>query len=317
MSTNLSLELIIKTLGDDVLEVIGPSDRTISLPVAIHQADRESQITFCKKRGEQGAALVRETKAGVIFCPEDEMIRAISQEGKTLIIVNDPRLSFLRVVDKFFTLPKPQGIHPSAVIHAEAAIDSSAYIGPLSYVGKSQVGAGSVIYGHVHIYDNVRIGDNVTIHAGTVIGADGFGYQRNEEGELEKFPHIGGVVIEDDVEIGANTCIDRGTLGDTILRANAKIDNLVHIAHNVEVGRHTVVIANAMIAGSVKIGDYSWVAPSVSTREGITIGSHSTVGLGALAAKDIASNMVVMGAPARPAEEYKRLLEQFKELLDR
>src|SRR5690606_230154 len=123
---------------------------------------------------------------------------------------------------------------------------------------------------------------NVTINAGTVIGAEGFGYQRNENGEFEKFPHIGGVIINDNVDVGSNTSIDRGALGNTIIGEGAKIDNLVHIAHNVKVGKHAAVIAHAMIGGSSVIGDYSWVAPNSAIRDQISIGNRVTVGLGAV-----------------------------------
>jgi UDP-3-O-[3-hydroxymyristoyl] glucosamine N-acyltransferase len=154
----------------------------------------------------------------------------------------------------------------------------------------------------------------VIIHAGTVIGADGFGYERNEDGTFEKFPHLGGVVIEDDVEIGANACIDRGTLAPTRIREGAKIDNLVHIAHNVDVGRHAAVIAHAMIGGGTRIGDYGWVAPCACLRDGIVIGTRSTVGLGAVVTKSIGDDATVMGAPARGASEYKASLDAIKRL---
>jgi len=116
---------------------------------------------------------------------------------------------------------------------------------------------------------------------------------------LERFPHIGGVQIEDDVEIGANTCIDRGTLGNTRIRKGAKIDNLVHIAHNVDVGENTAIIANAMIAGSTKIGANTWIAPSACLRDAINIGKDATVGLAALVTKDIPDGELWAGFPAR------------------
>jgi UDP-3-O-[3-hydroxymyristoyl] glucosamine N-acyltransferase len=152
----------------------------------------------------------------------------------------------------------------------------------------------------------------VIIHAGTVIGADGFGYERNDGGELEKFPHLGHVVLEDNVEVGSNTCIDRGTLGDTIIREGAKIDNLVHIAHNVVVGRHAVVIAHAMIGGSTRIGDYAWVAPCACVRDVVSIGDRAMIGLGAVVVRDVPDGATVMGIPARPVDEYKKILEASK-----
>ena len=195
------------------------------------------------------------------------------------------------------------------MISPSARIGQDVYIGPLCTVGEEvEIGAGAIIHAGVHIYDRVRIGCNVIIHSGTVIGSDGFGYERNEAGELVKFPHIGGVVIEDDVEIGANTCIDRGSLGDTTICRGARLDNLVHIAHNVRVGAHTAVIADAMIGGGTYIGDSAWIAPSVCLRDRITIGARAVVGLGALVTRDVPDGVTVLGAPAREISEQKRLL---------
>ena len=122
--------------------------------------------------------------------------------------------------------------------------------------------------------------------------------------EFEKFPHIGGVVIEDDVEIGANACIDKGTLGDTIIRKGSKLDNFVHIAHNVTIGQHTAVIAHAMIGGSTVIGNYSWIAPSVVIRDGLNIGNNVLVGLGAVVTKNIPDNETWAGIPAMHLDKF-------------
>ncbi|HET9865725.1 MAG TPA: UDP-3-O-(3-hydroxymyristoyl)glucosamine N-acyltransferase, partial [Nitrospira sp.] len=206
------------------------------------------------------------------------------------------------------------GIHPTAVIDPEARIADDVYIGPYAVVGRCDVGTGSVIHAHVTLYDGVRIGRNVTIHAGTAVGTDGFGYSRAPDGSLEHFPHVGGVVIEDEVEIGSNTCIDRGTLGDTTIREGTKVDNLVHIAHNVTVGRHALVIAHAMIGGSTVIGDGAWVAPSSAIRDGVRIGDGATIGIAAVVVKNVDPGETVMGVPARPASEYKATLAKLKSL---
>jgi UDP-3-O-[3-hydroxymyristoyl] glucosamine N-acyltransferase len=289
--------------------ILGSADREVERAAPIDRADVAS-VTFCSRTGEAGTALIRETGAGVVLCLESDDVESLAETGKTLIAVPDPRLAFLRVVRRFFAeKPEPGRIHPTAVIDADTSIAPSAHIGPFVWIGAGcSVDEGSVIHAHVSIYPKTRIGRRVTIHAGTVIGADGYGYQRNERGELEKFPHIGGVVIEDDVEIGSNTSIDRGTLGDTILREGARIDNQVHIAHNVMVGRHAAVIANAMIGGSTTIGDGAWIAPSACIRDRLTIGANAVIGLGALVVKDVPEGATVMGAPARPAEEQKRFL---------
>jgi UDP-3-O-[3-hydroxymyristoyl] glucosamine N-acyltransferase len=243
------------------------------------------------------------SKARVIICDKSINNPEELQSTKCLILVENPKLTFLRIASTFF-LPKAKyGIHPTATIHPSANISDKCYIGPYSYIGKSTVGDETIIYGHCHIYDQVTIGRQVTIHAGTVIGADGFGYQRNEKGEFEKFPHIGGIIIKDNVEIGANTCIDRGALGNTIIEEGVKIDNLVHIAHNVSVGKHTAIIANTMIGGSTSIGEYSWIAPSVCIRDQLVIGNKVTVGMGSIVTKNIPNGETWLGAPAKPIAE--------------
>lgn len=250
---------------------------------------------------------IRNSRAPVILCEINLEHEVEEIPNKCLIFVPNPKLTFLRIAEKYFTKKIEYGIHDSAVVNPDADISKECYIGPNSYIGKSKIGDGSVIYGNCFIYDDVIIGKNVTIHAGTVIGAEGFGYQRNENGEFEKFPHIGGVIIEDNVDIGSNTSIDRGALGNTIIREGAKIDNLVHIAHNVIVGKHSAVIANAMIGGSTIIGNYCWVAPSASLRDQISIGNKTTVGMGAVATKNIPEEQVWTGSPAKPLEDFLKI----------
>ena len=310
----IEIRTALQLLGDEVIRVVGRQEGTLTHAASIWDAQNEQAMTFCSKSGTQAADSIRSTKAGVVLCADDPLLDTLAHSGKTLVVVRDPRLSFLRLVAALFTEPGPRGIHPTAVIDSEAIIHPDVYIGPFATLGRCEIGQGTVIHAHVHIYSKTRIGREVVIHAGIVIGADGFGYQRNEAGEFEKFTHVGGVVIEDNVEIGANTCVDRGTLGDTIIRVGAKIDNLVHIAHNVVVGRHTAVIAHAMVGGSTRIGDHAWVAPSACLRDGISIGNSVTIGLAALVVSDVPDGAIVMGAPARPSNEYKRLISALKQL---
>jgi UDP-3-O-[3-hydroxymyristoyl] glucosamine N-acyltransferase len=283
------------------------------MPIGVAERDA---ITFCNATGQRAAQLLSDTRAGIVICSPALIAMELPSGETTLIATDEPRLSFIRVVRELFSVAPLHGVDPTAVVDPEIAIPADVYIGPLASVGRDcSIGSGSVIHRGVHIYPGTHIGRNVTIHAGTVIGADGFGYQRNEDGTFEKFPHLGGVTIEDDVEIGANTCIDRGTLGPTVIREGAKIDNLVHIAHNVDVGRHAAVIAHAMVGGGTRIGDYAWLAPCACLRDGITIGNAATVGLGAVVTKDVPEGATVMGAPARDAIEYKAFLASMKKMV--
>ena len=233
-------------------------ERTVTKPSPIDRADPDS-LAFYAKGKEQALQVIRDSKAGVIVCSNE--IEYPEFEDKTLILVPDPRLAFGRIL-KLFQVEK-LGIHRSVVI-----------------------------------YDRVKIGKNVIIHAGAVIGAQGFSYNRNERGELERVPQLAGVTIEDDVEIGANTCIDCGTMDDTIIGQGTKIDNLVHIAHNVKIGKHCIIVAETFIGGSVEIGDYTWIAPQVCVRDWVNIGSNVVVGMGSVVTKTVGDNVVVMGVPA-------------------
>jgi len=272
----------------------------------------ENSIIWIKPNKENFEAIVRETKAKLIVCSRKEEITDKIASKKGFIMSDNPRLTFIRIGNQYFQSNPIYGIHPTAVISAEATIHKESYIGPFSYIGKAKIRKGVIIYGNVHIYDNVVVGSNSIIHAGAVIGADGFGYSRNERNEFEKFPHFGGVRIAKNVEIGACTCIDRGTLGNTIIKEGAKIDNLVHIAHNVIIGKHTAVIANSMIGGSTIIDDYSWIAPSSSILNGLHIGHSVTIGMSAVVTKNVPDTETWAGMPAKPLIEYLRIQNHLK-----
>ena len=314
MTRSITVHDLLAAAGDAGRAVHGSLEATVTHAAPIREARDRGALTFCTLPEPDALEVMRTTAAGVIVCGEAQATAEARALGKTLIVAEAPRLTFLRLVAQFLAPPPPRGRHPTACVEDSADVHPDTWIGPFAYVGRATVGQGCVIHGQVQILDGCRLGRDVTVHAGTVIGADGFGYQRNERGELEKFPHIGGVVIEDGVEIGANACIDRGTLGDTIVREGARIDNLVHIAHNVVVGRHAAVIAHAMVGGSTTIGDGAWIAPSACIRDGLEIGSRATVGLGAVVVKNVPDGTTVMGAPARPMAEYRVLLDSLRRL---
>lgn len=245
-------------------------------------------------------------------------VAAALGEGPDALLVSDhPRLSFMRLASRHFPPPRPAaGIHPTAWVDPSSVVDPEASVGAFCFVGpRCRIGAGSVLHPHVTLYEQVAIGERVTIHAGSAIGADGFGYERAEDGALEKFPHVGGVLIEDEVEIGSNTSIDRGSLENTILRRGCKVDNQVHVAHNVEIGEDAVVIAQSMIGGSVRIGARAWLAPAAVVMNQVRIGADALVGLGAVVTKDVAVSAVMIGAPAIPEAEFKANRAAMKVLL--
>jgi len=275
-----------KLIGKDNCKIIGNANRRFTYVASVYEA-RPEHLTFCARKGDEALLLLRETKAGVILCDQDTPLKK-SLKNKTLVVVYDPRLWFIRCMNRFFPEKRRRGLHPTVVIGRNSTISNSAHV-----------------YAFVYIGDNVKIGNNVTIKSGSVIGSDGFGFVKNQKGVFEKFPHIGGVIIGDNVDIGANTCIDRGTLGDTTIGQGTKIDNLVHIAHNVVIGKNCAIIAQAMIGGSAKIGDGSWIAPTACIRDGIVIGKNVLVGMGAVVTKNVDDDDIVLGVPAKSIKHSK------------
>lgn len=253
---------------------------------------------------------------------------SITVRGKSLIRVDDPLGAFVTIVSTLHGLPEcrfsgidPRAdVHPSCTVGGNARVHSFAVIGQQSVVGDNcRIMAGAVVGRHcklghdvtihprVVLYDGVTVGDRVTIHSGAVIGADGFGY-RCQSGKHVKVPQLGTVVIEDDVEIGAGTTIDRGTFGATRIGAGTKIDNLVMIAHNCRVGRHNILVSQMGMAGSSSTGDYVVVAGQVGIVDHVHIGERSVIGGQAAVTKDVPPDSRMLGSPATPEREQKRIL---------
>jgi UDP-3-O-[3-hydroxymyristoyl] glucosamine N-acyltransferase len=245
------------------------------------------------------------SKANVIIAPisiADEIGSEI--EGKTIILTKNVMLLFSRITrDLFVKMPEP-GIHPTTYIHPEAIIGENVHIGAFCYIGKCSIGADTIILNNVTIEDGVTIGENVYIKNGARIGQTGFGFVKNDIGEWEKFPQMGKVIIQDNVEIGANTCIDRGALSTTVIGYGTKIDNLGEIAHNVQIGKNCIITGNVCIGGSCIIGDDVWIGPSVTINNGLKIGSKSFISIGSVIIKNLPPSSDVIGNPAEPKELY-------------
>ena len=280
-------------------EIHGDSERVIAGVRSVDAAGPD-HLTFAKAKRH---ALLADTRAGAVVTDADlEDLQALDNFDRiTWVLTRSPRLLISELATAFLP-PRSTQIHPTAVVDPSARLAADVGVGPLASIGEDvEIGSGSSIGAGVHIYRGVRIGEGVNVGAGTVIGSDGFGYERTDEGWV-KLPHLGTVIIGDRVEIGANTAIDRGTFSDTIIEEGAKIDNLVHIAHNVRVGANAMVIANAMVGGSTSIGAFTWIAPSTSLINGINIGENAMTGLGAVVLKDVPDGVTVIGVPAKPLE---------------
>jgi UDP-3-O-[3-hydroxymyristoyl] glucosamine N-acyltransferase len=307
--------------ADDHVQLLRPSrarETLLTRPAPVSDATSGCVAFLTAKAARDGALPLADGPTLLIL---DE---AASVDTPTLLAAGvaavirtaQPRLDFLRVVREFYEDHRAADVHPSAVIAPTAVLGPGVSVGPLCTIGEQcRVGDGSRLEAGVHLYDRVIVGRNVHIHSGAVIGADGFGYERDAQGLLCQFPHLGHVEIGDDVDIGANTCIDRGTLGVTRVRDGAKIDNLVHIGHNADVGDDSAIIALTLVGGSTRVGAGAWVSPSACLRDNIDIGDGATVGLAAVVTRDVAHGATVMGAPARDAAEFKALLEEWRRVL--
>lgn len=252
----------------------------------------------------------------------------------TLIRVADAYKAFTKLLEFYDKLRSMKsGIEQPVYVSESSQYGENVYIGAFAYIGENvKIGNNVKIYPHVHIGDNVEIGDdtvlnagvkvyydckigkNCIIHAGVVIGSDGFGFAPNADGSYQKVPQIGNVIIEDDVEIGSCTTIDRATLGSTIIRQGVKLDNQIQIAHNVEVGEHTVIASQSGIAGSTKIGKHCVIGGQVGIVGHITIGNYVKIQAQSGVTKSLKDNEIVQGSPAMNFNDYSKSYVCFKQL---
>jgi len=234
----------------------------------------------------------------VLVVLHDTTIEELDSAG--YILSSNPRLDFIRVLSYledvigFATYDFPSEIHPSAKIGQNVVIEDGC-----------KISEGVVIEHNVVIHSGTQIGKNSRIRSCSSIGGDGFGFDRMEGGEPLRFPHLGGVIIGGNVEVGSCTTIARGTLSNTIIEDHVKIDNLVHIAHNCHIKTGAFIIACAEISGGVVIGENAWIAPNSCTHQKINVGDNSIVGLGAVVTKDVPSNTVYAGNPAKKIRDIK------------
>lgn len=241
---------------------------------------------------------------------KDSISLCIVQKGVVIeatnqIICDNSKLIFFSIIDYFWNEDKKISVANSAVVDSDH-VEEDVSIGENCYIGKDvTIGHNTVIEHNVCIYHRVSIGENCIIHSGTVIGADGFGYSINEDGQPVKVQHYGGVKIGNNVEIGANSCIDRGTIDDTIIESHVKIDNLVHIAHNVKIETYAMIVAGAIVCGSAKIGREGYVAPGGIVKNQLEVGKNAFVGMGAVVTQPVEDCTVVAGVPAKPLRSVK------------
>jgi UDP-3-O-[3-hydroxymyristoyl] glucosamine N-acyltransferase len=300
-------------------EVLGDTNAVLTGFAAADQA-QAGNLTFADT-AEYFATAENSAAAAIIAGPNATSAR------KIVIRVANPRLAFAKALAAFFPEPKfAAGIHPSSVLAASAQVDPTAHIGPHCTIGErvkigartvlqagnfigddSVVGDETNLFPNVTVYPRTQIGRRVRIHAGAVIGSDGFGYVF-DSGIHRKVPQIGKVVIGDDVEIGSNTSVDRGALGSTVIGQGTKIDNLVQIGHNVEIGEHSILCAQVGIAGSAKLGKYCVLAGQVGIAGHLKIGNQVTIGSKSGVMHNIPDGEQWLGIPAQPDRKAKRMM---------
>jgi UDP-3-O-[3-hydroxymyristoyl] glucosamine N-acyltransferase len=309
-----------RILGDPDIEITGVS--------GINEA-KPGDITFLS--GKKKSFDLSGIKASAVIVKEE--IKGLAPAS--MLLVDNPYLAFARALELFYKKPyKPSGISSKAIIGDNVSFGNDVSIYPLAYVSNNAqigsrvsifpgayigegviIGDDSVIYPNVSIIEGTRIGRKVTVHSGTVIGSDGFGYVP-VNGTYYKIPQVGGVIIEDEVEIGANVTIDRATTADTIIGFGTKIDNSVHIAHNVKIGKYCIIIAEVGISGSVEIGDGVIIGGQAGVKEHIKIGNGAVISAGAGITEDIPDGQVTSGYPSMPHKAWLRSQSNFRRLPD-
>lgn len=298
----------IKNTFDDAIDVYIDA-RSYNNGIEINKVtpitkSEKSAITFCIERSKHLLDYCDYKEFGIVlidkslFKEYEEKIKSITT---IIVLCNNAHAVMIDVIKKFFYKRTLSGIsRTSSSISHSAIIGKNTYIGPNCCIDDSVViGDNCIIHPNVVIKHSTIIGNNVVIHSNTTIGNEGFGFLRREDGKMERFPHIGIVVIEDDVEIGSGNCIDRAAIAETRICRGVKTDGLCHIAHNTYIGENTGLAACVMLAGGVKIGKNCWISPSVSFRDNISIGDNVLVGIGSVVVKDIPSNVSTYGVPAK------------------
>jgi len=308
----------------------GEADRDIIGAAPLESAGG-NEISFVGSRKFADAA--RTSTAGCLIVPRDYEAAI----GQTVIRADNPRAAFAAVLGRLYPEPAPPaGAHASAVIAESAKVHASCFIGPHVTIGNDSVieegtivgpgcsigahvriGPGSKLHARVTIYNNVSVGARAVLHSGCVIGADGFGFVLTGD-RYQKFPQVGRVEVGDDVEVGANSCIDRAALGVTTIGDGTKLDNMVHIGHNCRIGRHVVIAAQTGLSGGVVVEDHAVIGGQVGIGDKARIETRAVLGSGSgvLTSKIVRSGQVVWGTPARPLKEYLQQLANMSKIAE-
>lgn len=310
-------------------EIVGDKNAAVSTVSSIDGGKAGSLAYLTNPKYEQ---YIYTTEASIVLV--DKTFEPKEEVKTTLVKVENVAECVLNLLEMYnASRPQKSGVSKLASIHEEATIGQSCYIGdftvvergaklgdkvqlyPQCYIGDNvEIGEGTKLYPGVKIYEGCKIGRNCIIHAGAVIGADGFGFAPKADGTFAKIPQLGNVIIEDNVEIGANTCVDRAKTDSTIVRSGVKLDNLIQVGHNVQIGSNTVMSAQVGIAGTTKIGSNCFVGGQVGFADHITVGNGCKIGSQSGLDKNVPDGEIRFGSPALPGIQYHRSFAVFRNL---
>lgn len=277
---------------------------------------------------------IYKTKATIAIVANDFAPQHPLPKTLTLIRVADPRMAFTQLLERNYELQyEKKGVEQPSFVSPKAKLGKNVYIGAFSYVGDhveigdgvkvfpncfigdgTRIGEGARIHAGVKVYHQTVIGARCVIHSGAVVGSDGFGFVPDANGVYEKMPQVGNVVLEDDVEVGANTTIDRATIGSTVIKQGTKLDNLIQVGHNAVIGKHNVIVAQTGIAGSSTIGDHNQIGGQVGIAGHLSIGNRVRIAAQSGIGSDIADGRTVQGSPAFDKGPYDRSYVVFRKL---
>jgi len=286
----------------------------------------ETDLCFAETAAQTDAVQV--SRAGAVIVPENFPVLP----GPLLIRSPEPRLAFFRIAELFVPASEIQGVHPSAIIDSTAVLGRDVSIGPCTVIAADvhvgdrcnigpgcylgcgvTLGADCIIEANVTLHRDSELGCRCVVHSGTVIGGDGFGFTWDGS-RHRKIPQLGRVVIEDEVEIGCNGCVDRATLGETRIRAGTKIDNLVQVAHNTDIGQHVILVSQAGVAGSSTVGTGAVIAGQVAVSDHVNVGARARIGGQSGVTKDVPAGATLFGTPARPMKDTLREIAALAQL---
>ena len=290
-------------------EVVGNAKHTITKPSKIEEANSDS-ITFLANT--KYLDYINTTEAGCIVISKELFSDKFSGN---FIIVNDAYAAFTKVLS-FFNVNVTTEISDKAYVHTSAKIGANVHIYPFVYIGENvSIGDNCILYPNVTVNAHCTIGSNCILHSGAVIGSDGFGFAPIEDGTFHKIPQLGNVIIEDNCEIGANTCVDRATMGSTIIRKGVKLDNLIQVAHNVEIGEHTVIAAQTGISGSTKIGHHNMIGGQVGFVGHIVVAPYTKINAQSAVASNIKKEgLILSGSPVIDIKQHFKATVVYKNL---